>query len=82
MTERRYQHHIFISWIDNERANLAAVFQADIRPCFPAIDGLEDSGAVRRVAADRRFSSAGVDYIVIGRRDGDRANGGNRFLIE
>ncbi len=82
MTECRHQNDVRISWVNDERADLAGVLQADILPSFPAIDRFEDSRSVRRVTADGRLPGAGVDHIVIGWRDCDRANRRNRFLIK
>ncbi len=80
--ERGYKHHIFISRIDNQRADVPCIFQADVVPGLAGIDRLENPSAVRGIAADRRFAGADVNHIVIGRRNGDRADRGDRLLVE
>ena len=82
MTERRHQSHVLISWIDNQGADLMRIFQADVLPRLSAIDRFKDSGPVGRITANSRFACAGVNHIVIGGRDGDRADRRNRLLIE
>ena len=74
MTERRHQNDVCISWIDNERANLAAVLQPHILPRFTGIDRFEDTGTVGGIAANGRFTCPSIDHIVIGWRDRDRTN--------
>ena len=74
MAERRHQNYICISWIDNQRADLAAVFQTDVLPRFAAVDRFEHPGPVRGITANGRLACASVNHIVIRRRDRDRAN--------
>ena len=58
------------------------IFQPDVFPRLAAVNRLEDSGAVGGITANRRFSRACVNYIVIGWRNRDRANRRNRLFIE
>ena len=74
MAERRYQNYICIFWINNHRADLARIFQPDVLPRFPGIDRFEHAGAVRGITANGCFACAGVNYVMIRRRDRDRAN--------
>ena len=82
MTQRCNENHIFISRIDNQRANLPRILQANVLPRFSAVDRFEDSGAVCGVATNRSFARAGVNHIVIRCRDCDRADRRNRLFIE
>src|SRR5262249_51569319 len=74
MTQRRYQSHILISWIDNQRADLSRIFQPDVLPCFTAVDRFKDSSAVGGIASNRCFARADINYVVIRWRYCDRAN--------
>src|SRR5207249_9068616 len=82
MTQGRNENHILISGIGNQRADLMRVLEANVLPCFSPVDRFENSGAVRGIAANRCFAGAGVNYIVIRWRDCDRADRGNRLLVE
>ena len=82
MTQGRNENHILISGIDNQRADLMRVLEANVLPCFSAVDRFENSGAVRGIATNRCFAGAGINYIAIRWRDCDRADRGNRLLVE
>ena len=82
MSERRDQNDVGISWIDNQRADLAAVSESDIFPGLARIDRFVNADSVSGVAANGRFTGAGVNDIVIRRRDRDCANRRNIFLVE
>src|SRR4029453_2465932 len=55
---------------------------AGIFPCFSAVDRFEYSDAVGGITADRCLSRTGVNHIVIGWCDGDRADRRNGLLVE
>ena len=65
MSERRDQNDVGISWIDNQRADLAAVSESDIFPGLARIDRFVNADSVSGVAANGRFTGAGVNDIVI-----------------
>ena len=65
MTQRRYENHILISRIDNERADLPRIFQPNIFPGFATVDGFENSSTIGRVAADGGLPRADIDDVVI-----------------
>src|SRR6476660_4797292 len=82
MTQRRDQNHILISWIDNQGADLPRVLEANVLPRFSAVDRFEDSGAVGGIAANGRFTGAGVNHIVVRLRNCNRADRRNRLLVK
>ncbi len=63
------------------RADVAAVFQADIPPIAAAIDGLINAVAIGDIAAQRRLAGAGVDRVVIARRDREGADRRSGMLL-
>ena len=65
MTQRRNENDVLISGIDDQRADLMGIFQANIFPGFAAVHRFEDPGSVGGIAADRRFSRACVNDVVI-----------------
>ena len=82
VTQRRYENHVLISRIDYDRADLPRIFQPNVVPRFAAVDRFKDSGAVRRIAANRRFARADINHVVIGWRNRNRADRRNGCFVE
>ena len=57
---------VSITWIDDQRTDLLRILQTDVLPCFPRINRFVNASAISRVATYSRFSSAGVNHIMIG----------------
>ncbi len=81
MPERRDKNDVRILRMHDDRADVAAVFQADIPPIAAAIDGLINAVAIGDIAAERGLAGAGVDRVVIARRDRDRADRRRGMLL-
>ena len=62
--------------VDADAPDVAGVAQADGSPGAAAVGGPVDAVAVRDVAADAGLAHADVDHVGVGRRDGERADGG------
>ena len=75
MTKGRDQNDVGIFRIDDHRADLPGVFQADVLPGLARVQRLIHAGAVGDIAAHRVFARADVNDVVIGRRHCDRADG-------
>src|SRR5438477_5939511 len=82
VSESSHQNHVGISWIDNQRADLATVFESDIFPGFAGVDGFVNADSISGVAANCCFTSSNVDDIMIRRSDRNRADRGNIFFVE
>ena len=65
VSESSDQDDVRVSWIDNQRADLAAVFESDIFPGFACVDRFIDANSVSGVAANGRFTGAGVNDVMI-----------------
>ena len=62
--------------MDAYRADLACRRQADVRPCASLIGALVDAVSVGgRLPAHRVLARPDVEYVHVGRRHGDRADG-------
>ncbi len=81
VAERGDENDVRILRMNDERADMAAVFQADIAPVPAAIDGLINAVAVGDIAAQRRLARAGIDRVVIARRDRERTDRGSGMLL-
>ena len=65
VAERRDENDVRIFRMNDERADVARIFQADVFPIPAAIDRFINAVAVSDVAAQRRFAGAGVNRVVI-----------------
>ena len=81
MPEGRDKNDVRIFRMDDDRADVAAVFQADIPPIAAAIDGLINAVAIGDIAAQRRLTGAGVDRVVIARRYRQGTDRGSGMLL-
>ena len=68
--------------IDDQRANLPRVGQANVRPVLAAIDRFIDAVPVSDVAAQSSFAGAYIDDAMIGWRDRNRSNRRCRLTVE
>lgn len=82
MTERRDENNIRIVRIDNYRADVTRIFQADIFPCQASVERLVYAVAIGNIPAYASFACASVDDIGIGRRYGDAADRGDALMIK
>src|SRR5437867_2420937 len=82
MAEGSDEGDIGIGRMDNDGADVAGVFQADVVPGFAAIVGTIDAITEGDVAADASFATAHVDDIRIRIGDGNGANRGGGLLLE
>src|SRR5262249_46867483 len=82
VAERAREHDVGISRIDHDPPDPTRVVEARVLPGPPGVGRLVDTVADRDVAADERLASAGPDDVGIGRRDGERADRGDRLVVE
>ena len=75
VSERGDVDQIGVVRVHADAADVARVAEPDVRPRDPPVSGSVDAVAVRHVAADARFTGAGVDDAGIGRRDRERTDG-------
>src|SRR6202043_2880350 len=68
--------------MNDERADVPRVTQADVRPRLAGIGGFVDPISMRDVSADTRFATAGVNHVGIRIGDGYRADRGDALLFE
>ena len=66
VAERGDEDNVRICWMDDDRADVARVFQADVGPRFARVGGFVDPIAERDVAADAGFAGADVNDVGIG----------------
>ncbi len=83
VADRRDINDVLILGVNDERADVAGVFQADVAPVAAAIDRFINAVAISDVAAQGRLAGAGVNRVVIARRDRESADrGGGVLLVE
>ena len=82
MSERRDQNDVRIARIDDDRADMARVLQADVCPRLSGIGGLVHAVTVGDVAAKAGFTAAGVKNVVVGVGQRNRADRGDALVIE
>src|SRR5580704_15317552 len=82
MSKGSNQDDVGIARVDDDRAYVTRVLQADVGPGASGVGGLVHSVAVRNVAAEAGFAAAGVKNIGIRIRHCNRANGRNALMIE
>ena len=66
MTQRRDEDDVGISRIHNNRTDLVAILQSDILPGLAGIDRFVNSESVGCVSANRGFTRAGVNHVMVG----------------
>ena len=82
MSQRGDKSNVRILWMDNHRANVPRVFQSDVLPGPAAVERFVDAIAVRNIAANARLARANINNVVVRRRNLNRANRGDGFLIK
>ena len=75
MAEDRRVDDVGILRMDANARHGLRIGQARVLPSLARVDRFVDATAVRNVAAHRGFARSDVDDVMIGRRDGDRADG-------
>ena len=81
MPDRGDEDNVRVIRVHDERADMAGVFQSDVVPIAPAVDGFIDAIAVGDVAAQAGLAGARVDGVMIARRDGERSDRGSGVLL-
>ena len=71
-----------IARVDGDLRDLLAVAQAEMRPGLAGVGGFVDAVADREIGTLQSLAAADVDDVRIGRRDGDRADGSGRLIVE
>ena len=82
MAERRDKDDIGIPRVNDDFANRARIFQADVLPGFSGVQRLPDAVALRNVAANAGFAGAHIDDVRIGHRDRDTADRGRSIFVK
>src|SRR6266700_2455203 len=82
MAESGDEHDVGICGMDDELADVTRVFQAEVVPGLAAVVGTINTIAEGNVAANAGFAGTDINYVGIGVRDGDAADGGSGLLIE
>src|SRR5207245_2254853 len=82
VAESRNENDVRIRGVNNERADVARIFQADVGPRFAGVGGFINAVAERNVAADAGFAGADVNDIGIGIGNVNGADGRDGLLIE
>ena len=82
MAQRRHKNHVRVPRIDNHRADVLRILEARVLPRLASVHRLVNPVAVSDVAANAGFTRARIDHVVVGRGHGNRANRGDRLLIE
>ena len=82
MAERCDVRDIRVFRMDEHASDGTGVLEADIFPGFASVDRFVDAVAMGNISADTGLSSAHVNHIRIGRRDGDTANGRGLLVVK
>ena len=81
MAEGSYPELVGIVGIDNDFADLAGVFEADVGPGGSGIGGLVDAIAEGNCGAHVGLAGADVDHARVGGGDGDGSDGGDAMAV-
>ena len=82
MSQRRHKSHVCVFRIDHQRADMLAVFQADVRPALAAVNGFVHSIAVGDIAANAGLAGAHIDHVGIRFRHRNGPHRRDAFLVE
>src|SRR5438034_1030673 len=82
MAQCRDEYNVGISGVDDHRADVLCVAQSNVLPGLSAIKRFEHSIAIGHIAADAGFASPGVNDVVVGIGNGNRADRRSRFMFE
>ena len=76
MAERGDIDDVGIGRMDAHLADIARIFEAEMRPGLARVGGLVDAVAMRDIAANGGLAHANIDHVGVGGRDGDAADRG------
>ena len=82
VAERGDEEAVGIARVDGDVGDLLRVAQAQMRPRLAGVGRLVDAVAGREIRPVQAFAAADVDDVGVGRRDGDRADGSGRLVVE
>jgi hypothetical protein len=82
VAERGDEDDVGVCGVDDDVADVAGIFESDVAPGFAGVGGFVDAIAERNIAADAGFTGAGVEYVGIGVRYGNAADGGDALLVK
>ena len=81
-SDRAREHDVGVGRVDEDAADAPGVVEAHVAPRLAGVGRLVDAVADDVAVANRpRFPGAGPDDVGIGRRDGERANRGDRQAV-
>src|SRR5579859_2779239 len=63
MPERRDVNDVWVRGMNNDVADVARVFEADVRPSLSSVSRFVDAVAERNIAADARLARAGINHV-------------------
>src|SRR5438552_19180108 len=66
MPKRGDEDNVRIVWMNDERPDLAGIAESDIFPVLSRVNRLVGAGPVRGVSANRAFTGAGANGVMIG----------------
>ena len=76
------EHSVGVPGVNNDRADVLSVAQSNVLPGLSAIKRFEHSVAIGHIAADAGFAGPGVNDVVVGIGNGNRADRRGRFMVE
>ena len=82
MADRASHHDVRILWIDHHVADTPGVIKSHQLPGLARVSRFVDSLADRNVTANPGFTRAGPNDVGVRRSNRERADGGNRLIIE
>ena len=82
MAESGHKNDVRIRGMNNDRADMASVFQAHVDPALARVRGFVNAVTKGNIAANAGFAGANVNDVGIGIRNRDGADGRDRLLIE
>ena len=81
MAESGDVNAIGIRRVDDDPADLARAFEADMGPCLARVGGFEHADAIGVLAADIRLAGADIDDVRVRGSDGDGADRADRDAL-
>src|SRR5579859_7995373 len=82
MPERRDVNDVWVRGMNNDGADVARVFEADVRPSLSSVSRFVDTVAERDIAADARLARAGINHVGIRIGHGNGPDGGDPLLVK
>jgi len=77
VSQRGHVDEVRVRWVYADLGNVPGVFQSDVDPGGAGVGAAIDAVTMGHVAADAGFAGADVEHVGIGRRHGNRADGGS-----